>query len=302
MIVENLVLVLSLIAIGSLIRKSSWFPDNTADVLNSFVLNISLPAIILVSVPSLVLNSEVAYPVLIHWIALAIHIVLIFIAFKVFKFSKSVLGALIIVTTLGNTAFIGIPMSKGFFGDSAVPFAVLYDQLGSGIGFIIYGAFILPLFTGAKKQGMKDVVKMLVTFPAFIALVLGLILSFTPALPVLISNTLVQLAATLIPCAMIAVGFSMNYKLPKSTLKPLIVGLSIKLLILPLLILVLIKNIGGFSGVAVDTSVLQSGMSPMITAGAMATAAKLEEELSVAFVGFGLIFSFASLALVKLLL
>lgn len=302
MIIENLALVLSLIVIGNLIRKSSWFPDNTADVLNSFVLNISLPAIILVSVPSLVLDSQVAYPVMIHWIAIAVHILLILIAFKIFKFSKSVLGALIIVTTLGNTAFIGIPMSKGFFGDSAVPFAVLYDQLGSGIGFIIYGAFILPLFTGAKKQGILDVIKMLVTFPAFIALVLGLILSFTPSLPILISNTLNQLAATLIPCAMIAVGFSMNYKLPKSTSKPLLVGLSIKLLVLPLLILFMIKNLGGLSGVAVDTSILQSGMSPMITAGAMATAAKLEEELSVAFVGFGLIFSFASLALIKFLL
>ena len=298
MILENLVLVISLIAIGSLIKKTSWFPKNTADVLNSFVLNISLPAIILVSIPSLKMNSEIAYPVLIHWFALSVHLVLIFIAYKLFNLSKSVLGALIIVSTLGNTAFVGIPMSKGFFGMEAVPFAVLYDQLGSGIGFIIYGAFILPLFTATKKQTVADVYKMLITFPAFIALVLGFALSFAPPLPSLISGTLNQLAATLIPCAMIAVGFSMNYRLPKSTLSPLAIGLVLKLVLLPFIVLGVVKGIG-LKGIATETSVLQSGMSPMITAGAMATSAKLEEELSVALVGFGLIFSFATLAALK---
>ncbi len=302
MIVENIVLVVSLIFLGGLMRRSDRFPQNTASVLNSFVLNISLPAIIIISVSKLQLSSELIYPIAIHWFALALHLVFVFAAYKIFKFSRSVLGCLIIVTTLGNTAFIGIPMSKGFFGDNAVPFAVLYDQLGSGIGFILYGAFILPLFTGGKQQKLKEIGKKLLTFPAFLALILGLALSFLPPIPELVTNTLLQLSSTLIPCAMIAVGFSMKYKVSKTTLIPLVTGLSIKLLILPLVILFVVKSLFGLEGIAVDTAILQSGMPPMITAGAMASAAKLEDDLSVAFVGFGLLVSFVTLVLVKFLL
>ena len=51
MILENLVLVVGLILTGTAMRKSGWFPQNTSDVLNTFVLNVSLPAIIMISIP-----------------------------------------------------------------------------------------------------------------------------------------------------------------------------------------------------------------------------------------------------------
>lgn len=298
MIVENLCYVMTLILIGSLLRKSKRFPISTAQVLNAFVLNIALPAIILISIPKLQISTQMIYPVAIHWVALCIHLILIFILCKIFNFSRGTLGTLVIVSSLGNTAFLGIPMNKTFFGEEAIPFAVLYDQLGSGIGFIIYGAFVLPLFTFAKKKKITEIILSLMKFPAFIALILGFILMLFPPLPSVVNNILIQLSATLIPCAMIAVGYSMKYRLPKTTLIPLSIGLFLKLLLLPFIVFFIVKGIG-LSGVSINVSILQSGMPPMITAGAMAVAAKLEEELSVALVGFGLIFSFASLSLLK---
>lgn len=297
MILENLVLVLGLIALGSLMKRSGAFPENTSDVLNKFVLYIALPAIILVNIPKATLNSDMIIPIAVHWSFLILHIVILFILYKWLKFSKSVLGALIIVSTVGNTAFLGIPMVKGFLGSQAIPYAVLYDQMGSGITFILYGAFVLPLFTGEKKKTSKEVLIKLFTFPAFLALLGGFVLKFLP-LPFIFNNFLLNISGTLVPCAMLAVGFQMKYRFGYSTMKPLALGLWLKLIMMPLIVLMTLKLLG-INNLASQVSVLQSGMPPMITAGAMAVSADLESELSVSLVGYGLIISFISLSLLR---
>lgn len=299
MILQNLVLVVGLIMVGTLMRKSGWFPKNTSDVLNSFVLNVSLPAIIMISIPNLPLDARAVYPVAIHWVAFPLHILMILLAQKLFKFKKSVFGTMLIVTTLGNTAFLGIPMVKSFFGEDAIPFAVLYDQLGSGLGFIIYGAFVLPLFTDRGRQTIGDVLKGLLTFPAFLALLAGFLFKVLP-LPAVVENFLSSLAATLIPCAMVAVGFQMKYRLKIDELKPLALGLGLKLFLLPLIVMGCIKLLG-IGGTSAYVAALQAGMPPMVTAGAMAIEAGLEKDLSAAYVGYGLIFAFISLPLIHML-
>lgn len=293
MILKNLVLVIGLIATGSLMKRSKRFPANTADVLNSYVLNVALPAIILISIPKLPMDARALYPVITHWCAFIVHIALVLLAQKVFRFRKEVFGALLVVTTLGNTAFLGIPMVKTFFGESAIPFAVMYDQLGSAFGFIIYGAFVVPKFTGGGAQQLSTVIKNLFRFPAFLALIGGFVLKVVP-MPEVGLHFLSSLAGTLIPAAMIAVGFQMKYKLKTDELKPLAVGLGLKLLILPLLVTAAISGFG-ISEMSASVSALQSGMPPMVTAGAMAINAGLEKNLSAAYVGYGLIFAFLTL-------
>ena len=300
MIVQNLVLVIGLIGVGSLMRKSGWFPSNTADVLNGFVLNISLPAIIMISIPNLPLDERALYPVAIHWLAFPLHIALLLLAQKIFKFRRAVFVAMLIVTSLGNTAFLGIPMVKTFFGEEALPFALLYDQLGSGLGFIVFGAFVLPKFTGRTTQNFKDVLVGLLTFPAFLGLVFGFLFIFFP-LPLVLENFFTQLAATLIPCAMVAVGFQMKYRLKVHELKPLGLGLFLKLLALPLIVLLLLKSFH-IDNLSSQVAVLQAGMPPMVTAGAMAIEAGLEKDLSAAYVGYGLIFAFITLPFIHWLI
>jgi len=297
MIFENLVLVIGLIGLGTLMKKSSLFTENTPEVLNKFVLNISLPAIIVISIPKLKVDLNMIIPLGIHWISFIFHIVLILIISKWFKFSKKVMGALLVVSTMGNTAFLGIPMIKTFFGAEALSYGILYDQLGTGIAYIVMGAFVLPLFTKEKKKSPLQVFKDLLIFPPFVALILGFLFIYIP-FPSVLENFLGSISATLVPCAMIAVGFQMKYKLPRTTLLPLGIGLWTKLVIIPIFSYFLITIFGNDS-LAAKTSVLQSGMPPLITAGALAINAQLEEDLCASLVGYGLIFSFLSLSILK---
>ena len=159
---------------------------------------------------------------------------------------------------------------------------------------------MLPMFSDKTKQTLSDVAKHLLTFPAFIGLILGFVFKFFP-LPDVFNNFLSQLAATLIPCAMVAVGFQMKYKLEIHELKPLALGLGLKLLVLPFAVLGMVKLLS-IETLSANVSILQAGMPPMVTAGAMAIEAGLEKDLSAAYVGYGLIFAFATLPLIHSLI
>ena len=300
MIFENIVLVIGLIGLGTLMKNSSIFPKNSADVLNQFVLNISLPAIIILSISKIKINFDMLIPIGVHWVSFIFHTLFILLISRLLKFSKKITGALLIVSTLGNTAFLGIPMIKAFLGVEAISYGVLYDQLGTGISYIILGAFVLPVYTNSEKKAFIQVLKDLLMFPPFVGLVLGFLFIYI-SLPFIIENFLESVAGTLVPLAMIAVGFQMKYKIPKRILLPLGVGLWTKLIIIPLFSYLLITFVGSDS-VAAKTSVLQSGMPPLITSGAIAINANLEKELCASLVGYGLIFSFISLNIIKYLL
>lgn len=300
MIIENLILVLGFIILGTYMKRSGKFPENTSDVLNTLVIYISLPAIIFLSIANLNIDLEMLIPVAIHWLMLGIHFLILFLLYKWLNFSKTIFGALVVVTTMGNTAFLGIPIVEGFFGTDAIPYAVLYDQLGSGIAFILMGAFVLPYFTGNDPKSLKGAARDLFTFPPFLALIGGFIFKFVP-MPWVIENILESLSNTLIPCAMLAVGFDMRYKFNRTSLKPLAIGLWTKLLLIPLIILVLVRIVG-LDGLPAQISVIQSGMPPMITAGAIAINAGLEKDLSASLVGYGLIFSFLTLSFLRIIM
>ncbi|MAX65796.1 MAG: AEC family transporter [Bacteriovoracaceae bacterium] len=295
--IENLILVLSLIFLGTFSRKINLLPSSTSHVLNSYVLNIALPAMILATIPHLTISGEVLYPIIFHWIFYGLSLVAVLISSKIFKFTRSVTGVLLVVCCLGNTAFLGIPIVNSFYGEEAVAYAVLYDQLGSGFAFILTGAFILPFFTNQKMDSLKHVFTNLCKFPPFIALILAFLCIFI-SLPSALSNVIDQLAATLIPCAMISVGFQMKYKLNFAKLKPIVVGLVIKMIIIPSLALVSLKILN-LNSIPANVSVLQTGMPPMITAGAMAMSSNLENDIAASLVGYGLFVAFVTLPIIN---
>ena len=89
----------------------------------------------------------------------------------------------------------------------------------------------------------------------------------------------------------------MKYKISINELKPLALGLGIKLIAVPLILFVIAKSIG-WEGLGSKVAIIQSGMPPMITAGALAMENGLEEKLSASLVGYGLIISFLTIPMI----
>jgi predicted permease len=196
-------------------------------------------------------------------------------------------------------------MVEVFFGQQAIPYAVLYDQLGSFLALATYGSVILAIYASANKApSIKNILIKVISFPPFIALSFSLFFTLffeVNTYPAVISHLLEILAATLVPLVMVAVGFQLTLKLNKALLGHLSIGLSIKLLFIPILAL-LSCNLLGLTGEVVSVSIFESAMPPMISAGALAIMANLAPKLAAGLVGYGILLSFISLPLIYQLL
>jgi len=298
---ESFIITITFLLIGMALKRIPDFSDDTGNVLNLFVIYISLPALILLTISKLVFSKSLLVPAFMPWGMLLFSCALILILSRVLKWERATTGCLLLLIPLGNTSFLGVPMVKAFFGENAIPYALLYDQLGSFLALATYGSLILAIYgTGESKPTIRGVVKKVVSFPPFIALVFALIFKAFPYPPIAV-NLLKNLAATLIPLVMIAVGFQLTLRLDRKVISQLSIGLSIKLIAAPVTALLLCKLIG-LEGKAVEVSIFEAGMPPMVSAGALAILANLSPVLAAALVGIGIILSFVTLPMLHHLL
>lgn len=290
---SNFLLIFICLGAGMILQRRRDVPAGTAQALNLYVIYLALPALVLAQMPKLNFSSELWVPIVLPWVMLAVGAALVLAGQRLFAWSREVTGCLLLCVPLGNTSFLGIPMVTAFFGAEFVPYAVIYDQLGSFIALSTYGTLVLAAAQeGSRPQFGKIVVK-IVTFPPFLALVLAFALRFYSYPPALAAS-LETIGASLVPVVMVAVGLQLKIRLPGPYVGPFYLGLVVKLIVAPLLALVLCKALG-LSSDAARVAIFEAGMPPMVTAGALALAAGLAPELAAALVGWGIVVSFATL-------
>jgi predicted permease len=293
---DNFIIIALFVSLGILFRRIKAFPPETVQVLNMFALYVSLPAVILLKVPQIQFSPQALLPVSIAWGALLFSTILILAAARLLKWPRSVTGVLLLVVPVGNTSFMGVPIIQAFFGEAGLRHLILYDQFGTMMIFATYGSVILALYGKGGSTNVRDVAGRIFLFPPSLALMAGLALlpfgGYTP----LIERLLQNIATTLTPLVMTAIGFQLRLQLKPTERAPLGYGLLIKLILAPAAAL-LICRIFGIHGMAADVSILEAGMPPMVTAGALAVIAGMNAELSAALIGLGLLLSFATLPL-----
>src|SRR5690606_2803854 len=105
--------------------------------------------------------------------------------------------------------------------------------------------------------------------------------------PAWLDAVLLEIGNALVPSAIFAVGLRLRITPPKQV-SAFVAALSTKLLLMPLCALFLAQLLGAPRDI-LQVAVLESGMPPMITAGAALMAAGLAPELTAALVGWGII-------------
>ena len=292
---ENFVLIILAIAIGYGINRLNIFSKDAPTILNQFVIYISLPAMILLQIPKLTCSMDILIPIIVAWMVMFFSAILVLLVAKVFSFSKEITGSLMLVAILGNTSFMGIPIVNAYMGESAIPYVLVYDQLGTFIALAIYGTFIASYYSSKNQITFKIITLKVLTFPPFISLVAALFLMGVEFNPIL-SKVLASFSSTIVPMALVAVGLQLQFKLPKEDLKPFSIALVIKLIIAPIFAIIICKIFSWDNEVSV-VSIMESAMAPMITAGAIASMAGLAPRLSSAIVGYGILISFITTAI-----
>jgi predicted permease len=290
---ENFVLIGGFVLLGMLFRRLKDFPKDSAQVLNMFALYVSLPALILLKVPRIVFSREVVIAAVIPWGMLLFSAGLVFLAARLRRWERSTTGVLLLVVPMGNTSFLGVPMIQTFFGAAGLPSLIIYDQLGTMMIMGTYGSIILALYGRESALDFSGMARKTLLFPPTIALMLGLVARSWPY-PEKLAQALQNIALTLVPVVMTAIGLQLRLRVPPKVVAPLGFGLAVKLLVAPLSAL-LVCRLSGLSGMVVDVSILEAAMPPMVTAGALAVIAGLDADLAAALIGIGIVLSFGTL-------
>jgi hypothetical protein len=274
---------------GIVVGKFGRPPAGLAANVSWFALYVALPALALHLGAGLVFEPSLFYLAASAWIVFLGAWLVIAGAGRLFKWSPSRTGALVIVAGLGNTAFMGYPLIEALRGREALPYAVVVDQAGSFIVFATLGLVITALYTG-RKVNVAAIAKRALTFPGFVAFVLGIAFGAFGGLWPPLDGALERVGLTLTPLAVFAVGVQLRLGAVRHELTALAVTLGWKLVVAPLVILG-IGLVAGVSRRVLDIAVLQSAMAPMISSVLFAEQEGLEGPLATAILGVGMVTS-----------
>ncbi len=299
---EHLTIILICLVFGYLFKAFRLVPPNSFLILNKIVTHLCLPALVITKIG--ILNISVQsnffatflWPILMPWLFFFVAIALALIFQKFFKFSHPVLGVIILLGGLGNTAFVGFPLVEAFYGKEGLKTGVLVDQLGSFFVLAILGTLFASYFSG-KQVKIAAVVRRILFFPPFFTLMFLMLLRLYFSVPSFVINTLNPISDMLAPIALLSIGMqlNLNFKHHQHQAAAVAACLAIKLVIGPLIIFIISLLLFDKLLLPAKIVVFESAMAPMISAGIIATDFGLPEAETSQIITVGTILSFVTI-------
>lgn len=293
---ENLALLALCFLAAPLLRGLGRLPEGMPAGLNAFIIHMALPATVLVHIPALRVDASMALAASMAWIVFGLTGLVALASGRVLGWDRGTVGCVWFVAGLGNTSFLGLPVTQALIGPEAAGVVVVCDQAGSFLALSTLGLLVVARFSGTAADP-RAMLRRIVTFPPFVALVAAFGVRALGGLEGVALGVAERLAGTLAPLALFSVGAQLRLEGIGHNRGPLIVGLTTKLLLAPLAVagVALSVGVGGLVG---RVSILEAAMPPMITAGILATQHDLKPHLASLLVGVGIVISAATLPLV----
>jgi malate permease and related proteins len=222
------------------------------------------------------LELQLMWVVLIAWGAIALGGLLAF-AWLRGRLSLPQTGSLVLAAMAGNTGYIGFPVILALVDPLYFAWALIYDLLGSLTGIFGLGSIVACTY-GSGSTSWQQVSRRLLVNPPLWGLLGGFLLRIF-SLPGPMVQGLQTIGWISIGLALLLVGASLNRPL-KAQCWPWVLGvISIKMLLVPGLLLSLLSQIN-FAPQAELTLVLQAGMPPAFSSVLLAEIYGLDLELS----------------------
>ena len=293
----NVLIVAVYLIVGIALQKVKALPNNTAGLLNNYLIYIVLPIIAVRYIPSIELSVELILPVLTVWIFFLTGWVIISGIGRLSHWDKATVGCLILTVGLSNTSFLGFPIIEALYGVEGLKIALLVDQPGS---FLLVSslAIVVAAIYGEDKLRKRDIGRKIILFPPFLFFLVSLAMNLMEVQVFGIAKDVMDLIAlTLTPIALIAVGLQIKIKSADLLQSPLLIGLGFSLILAPALVYLFLGLILNFEGLIFEVTVMEIAMPPMITASIIAIKFNLKPKLASLMVGVGIPISLVTLSI-----
>ncbi|WCL48769.1 AEC family transporter [Leptospira sp. GIMC2001] len=287
---SNLALLLICFVLGIILRKSSRFPEGSFRILNGFIINISLPSLILFHIRRMNMEMDLIWAALMPWIIFILAILIFGFFYYLQWIDSRTAGCLMLTAGLGNTSFVGLPLIEAYYGTELLGVGIIADQFGS---FLALGTIGILVATIAKTGtfDLKKMGAMIIGFPPSIALIFAFI-SLPLEYPNWLESVLERLGDSLTPLALVSVGMQINLRETSGRIVPLSFGLFYKLIACPIIIYLIYYKWLRLDGKVIDISIFEAGMAPMVTGTIVAMENDLNPELATLMLGIGIPISF----------
>lgn len=283
--------------VGYILQKTNLFPAESYKILNSILIYICLPALTLLYIPEVEINTNLLFPTITCWLMFGISIVVFWGLRKPLKLDNRTTGALILTSGLANTSFVGFPVLIAAFGEEGLKVGVVIDSAGSFLIISTVSIFVASFFAG-EKVSIKNTLLNVIKFPPFIFFLIALILKFSGySYSQWVKSFLHRIGDPVIFLALISVGFQLRLELEKQIVKELVIGLSLKMIIIPLLIYLLFMLWLDRNSIYFKASIIEAAMPPMVMGAVLATTFGLNPKLANIMVGAGILASAVTLPL-----
>lgn len=268
------------------------FLKDNSQALVDFVIYFSLPAMVFIKIYPLTIDSKILNLILMFNAIIIINLLLTYFVGKFFKFDKKTLATFIVVGTFGNTSFIGFSYIDAFYGQDYVVYALIYDLFGSFLLVVSIGTIIINWGSG-QVVNLKAMTRKVIFFPPIIMFFITLVLKLFE-IPNFVMNTAETIGATLVPLAMVAIGMKLELKNIFYKFKTTTLLLSIKMFIMPILVMICFMMFYNLDDVWSKTTILEVAMPPMTTAVILAIQGGLDERLAINSLVIGVLISLLS--------
>ncbi|MHB0976704.1 MAG: AEC family transporter [Candidatus Aquicultorales bacterium] len=252
--------VVLLITLGYLVKRLGLLSIEDRRIVNLIIVNLAMPALVFRSVKTAELSVELlAIPLL----AIAVMVFSMGAAFlmgRALNLEKKTFGAFLLVSAIGNTGYLGYPLTVAIFSQDNLVRSVFYDIFGT-ILFVFTVGVIIAQQHGDREEELH-VLRELFTFPPLIGLVVALIL-YRLALPGFLTEAVDFMANATIPLIMLSIGLSLELGHVLEHRRAVGLTSVVKLGVSPLIALGIARLLG-FGQVDAGISVLEASMPSMM--------------------------------------
>ncbi|MDZ8225547.1 AEC family transporter [Nostoc sp. ChiVER01] len=203
-------------------------------------------------------------------------------------------ASLILAAMLGNTGYLGFPITLAILGKEYFAWALFYDLLGSFPGAYGLGVLIAARF-GGGVQNRWQIIKAILINPALWSFGFGLLVR-EATIPTVVEFCLEKFAWSSVALSLVLIGMRLGLLKSWRSLPQAGMSLGIKMLLVPL-ILGSILPLFGLTGSTAKVIVLQMAMPPAFGTLVIAETFNLDRDLAVTALAVGAILLLLTLPL-----
>lgn len=238
----------AILLLGYFLGVKAFLDEQFITKINKLCFRVLMPSLIFSSIYSNKINLYEKL-ILIRFAVICIIslIAVLMVSVPVFVKENSKRGVMIQGMFRSNFLFFGIPIIENIYGEVGVASAAILNAIIIPI-FNISSVVVLEMFNTSKEHNVKlgNIVKNILKNPLIIASSIALILvQFDITIPIYIEKPLEDLSEAAIPLAILALGAGFRFKNIKNNTKHIIIVLTVKLVIVPTIV-IFVSILAGF--------------------------------------------------------